>query len=72
MKVRNMMLLAVLSLGLGLSACEKKEETTAEKVVDAVGDATNTRDNEGMKDAGEDAAAVVENAAEEVKEAVTP
>lgn len=72
MNIRNAALLAVLSLGLGLAACQKKEESTVEKAVDAVGDATNTRDNENLKDAGEDAKDAVENAGEAMKDAVTP
>ncbi len=70
MNIRNAALLAVLSLGLAVSACQKKEESAAEKVTDAIGDATNTRDNEKMKDAGEDAKDAVDNAAEGVKDAV--
>ncbi|WP_420465440.1 hypothetical protein [Panacagrimonas sp.] len=70
MRIRNVLLLAVLSLGLGMTACQKKEESPMEKAVDAVGDATNTRDNEELKDAGEDAADAVENAGEAVEEAV--
>lgn len=70
MKIHYAALIAVLGLGLGVSACQKKEETPVEKAVDALGDATNTRDNEALKDAGEDAADAVENAGEAVKDAV--
>lgn len=70
MNIRNAALLAVLSLGLGLSACQKKDEGAVEKAVDAVGDATNTRDHESLKDAGEDAKDALENAGEAAKEAV--
>lgn len=70
MKLRHAALLAVMGLGLAVSACEKKEETPMEKLGDAVGDATNTRENEELKDAGEDAADAMENAGEAVKEAV--
>lgn len=72
MNIRNAALLAVMSLGLGLTACQKKEESAVEKAVDGIGDATNTRDNENLKDAGEDAKDAVENAGEAMKEAVTP
>lgn len=72
MNIRNAALLAVLSLGLGLAACEKKEESVVDKAVDAVGDATDTRKNENLKDAGEDAKDAVENAGEAMKDAVTP
>jgi hypothetical protein len=70
MKLQHAALVAVIGLGLAVSACEKKEETPMEKLGDAVGDATNTRENENLKDAGEDAADAVENAGEAVKEAV--
>lgn len=71
MKLHTAALMAVLSLGVGLTtACQKKEESTMEKAADALGDATNTRDNENMKDAGEDAADAIENAKEGVKDAV--
>lgn len=70
MNFRHAALLAVLSLGVAVSACQKKEESTGEKVKDAIGDATNSRDNEKMKDAGEDAKDAVNNAAEGVKDAV--
>ena len=53
MKIRNAAILAILSLGLAMSAC-KKEDSAMEKAADAVGDATDSRDNENMKDAGED------------------
>lgn len=70
MKMRNLVLLAALSVGLGLSACQKKEEGPVEKMGDAFGDATNTRENEHMKDAGEDMKDAAENAKEGVKDAV--
>lgn len=70
MKLRNAVLFSVLSLGLGLAACEKKEETPIERATDAVGDATDSRDNEKLKDAGEDAKDAMENAGEAAKEAV--
>lgn len=70
MNLKHAALVAVIGLGLTVSACEKKEETPMEKLGDAIGDATNTRDNEKLKDAGEDAADAVENAGEAMKEAV--
>lgn len=70
MNIRNAAMLAVLTLGLGMAACQKKEETPVEKVGDAIGDATNSRDNEKMKDAGENAADAVKDAGEAAKEAV--
>ena len=70
MNLKHAALIAVIGLGLSVSACEKKEETPMEKLGDAIGDATNTRDNEKLKDAGEDAADAGENAGEAMKEAV--
>ena len=70
MHIHTAALFAVLSLGLGLSACEKKEPTPMEKAAEAFGDATNTRENEKLKDAGEDAKDALENATEAAKEAV--
>lgn len=71
MKLRNAALLAVIGLGLAVSACEKKEETPMEQLGNAIGDATNSRDNEKLKDASEDAAEAMESAGEAVKEAVS-
>ncbi|MEN8663631.1 MAG: hypothetical protein ABF356_01585 [Polycyclovorans sp.] len=70
MIIRNLLITLVLSLGLGVAACQKSEESTMDKATDAVGDATNTRDNEKLKDAGEDAADAMENAGEAVEDAV--
>lgn len=68
MKIRNAALLAILSLGLAVSACQKKEDSAVEEATDAFGDATDSRDNENMKDAGEDIKDAAENVKEEVKE----
>lgn len=68
--MQRLALLAVLGLGLGLTACEKKNDTPMEKMGDSIGDATNSRDNENMKDAGEDLGDAAENAKEGVKDAV--
>lgn len=70
MNLKHAALFAVLSLGLGMAACEKKEPTPVEKATDGAKDALNMRDNEKLKDAGEDAADAVDNAAEGVKDAV--
>ena len=53
----NVKFAAALSLALGaalLTGCEKKPETAMDNAAEAVGDATDTRENEGMKDAMED------------------
>tara|TARA_R110000787_G_scaffold58117_29_gene132529 strand:+ start:1757 stop:1984 length:228 start_codon:yes stop_codon:yes gene_type:complete len=70
MKFRHASILAVLTLGLAISACEKKDEGVMDEAADAIGDATNTRDGEEFKDAGEDASDAMENAVEGAKEAV--
>jgi len=69
MKIRNAAVLAILSLGVALSACQKKEDSAMEEAADAIGDATDSRDNENMKDAGEDMKDAAENVKEEVKDA---
>lgn len=71
MKLQHAALLAVIGLGLAVSACEKKEETPMDKLGNAIGDATNSRDNEKLRDAGEDAADAMENAGDAMKEAVS-
>lgn len=69
MKMHSALMFAVISLGVSMSACKKKDETGMEKAVDAVGDATDTRNNEGLKDAGEDAKDVLENTGDKVEDA---
>lgn len=70
MKMQNLVLLAALSVGLALSACQKKEEGPMEKMGDSIGDATNTREHESMKDAGEHMEDAAKDAKEGVKDAV--
>lgn len=70
MKFPTIALIAVMSLGMGLAACQKKDESALDKAADAIGDATNTRDHEKLKDAGEDMKDAAENAKEGVKDAV--
>lgn len=72
MKLSHATLIAVLSLSLGLSACEKKPETTAEKIEDKVKDGLDIRPHEKAKDAGEDASKALKEAGEAAKDAVTP
>lgn len=69
MTIRNAALLAILSLGLAVSAC-KKHESTSESVKDAIGDATDSRDHEKLKDAGEDMKDAAHDAGEAAKDAV--
>lgn len=72
MKLPHAALCAVLSLGLGLAACEKKPETALEKFEDKVKDGLDARPNEKLKDAGEDMQDAMKDAGEAMKEAVTP
>lgn len=72
MKLLPIVVTAVLTLGLGLSACEKKPQTPIEKLEDNIKDGLNARPNEKMQDAVEDAADAVKEAGEAVEEAVTP
>lgn len=72
MKLQNVALCAVLTLGLGLAACEKKPETALERLEDKVKDGLDARPNEKLKDAAEDIQKAAESTEEAVKEAVTP
>ncbi len=72
MKLHNAAMFAVLTLGIGLTACEKKPETPVEKLEDKVKDGLEMRPNENLKDAGEEAGKAMEDAGQAVKEAVTP
>lgn len=68
----NVKFAAALSLALGaamLAGCEKKPETVMDTAAEAVGDATDTRENEGMKDAVEDMQEVASDAGEAVSDA---
>lgn len=70
MKLHHALSCAVLALGLGLVACEKKPETAIEKLEDSIKDGLNARPNEKLQDATEDAADALEKAGEAVKEAI--
>lgn len=72
MKLHTAAIYAVLTLGIGLTACEKKPQTPVEKLEDKVKDGLDARPNENLKDAGEDAKKAIDNAGEAAKEAVTP
>ena len=65
MKFRYLLIIAT-SL-LGLTAC--KEKTPAEKVKDKVGDALDSRPNEKIRDAGEDAKDAAKDLGKGVKDA---
>lgn len=72
MKLHHALTCAVLTLGLGLVACEKKPDTAIEKLEDGIKDGLNTRPNEKLQDATEDAADALEKAGEALKETVEP
>lgn len=67
MNLRMLSLLAALGMGAGLAACDKKEGPM-EEAGEAIGDATDSREGEAMKDAGEDLKDAAENAKEGVKD----
>lgn len=69
MKIRNAAILAILSLGLTMTACKKNDDGPMDEAADAIGDATDSRKNENMKDAGEDIKDAAENVKDEVKDA---
>lgn len=56
----------VIGLGVSLGACKKKDENPVEKASEAVQDGLNMRDNEKLKDAGEN----IQDAAKDTSEAV--
>ena len=68
MKIRKGVLVAFLSLGLGLgiTACGKKDEGPLDKTAEQVKDGLDMREHEKLKDAGEN----VKDAAQDAKEAV--
>jgi hypothetical protein len=68
MKIRNGVLVALLSMGLGLgvTACGKKDEGPLDKTAEQVKDGLDMRDHEKLKDAGEN----VKDAAQDAKEGV--
>lgn len=65
-------LLLIAALGSTTVACKKEEPTAVEKLSENVKDGLDMRDNEKLKDAGENAADAVKDAGEAAKDAVTP
>ena len=65
-------LLLIGVLGATTVACKKEEPSAVEKLEDNVKDGLDMRENEKLKDAGENAADAVKDAGEAAKEAVTP
>lgn len=62
--------LALLAAAMTTAGCDRAG-TPAERAVDGAKDALDMREHEKLRDAGEDAADALENAAEGVKEEVT-
>lgn len=65
-------LLLIGVLGATTVACKKEEPSAVEKLENNVKDGLDMRENEKLKDAGENAADAVKDAGEAAKEAVTP
>ena len=68
--LRTVLVASMLGLGLSLAACSKKEENPIESATESVKDGLNMRDNEKIKDAGEDVKSAVENTGEAIEEKV--
>ena len=68
MKIRNGVLVAFLSLGLGfgITACGTKDEGPLDKTAEQVKDGLDMREHEKLKDAGEN----VQDAAQDAKEGI--
>ena len=55
---------------VSIVACEKKPQTLGEKIEDKIGDATDSRPHEKLKDAAEDVKDAGRDAKDAVKDAV--
>ncbi len=67
--LRLLVVVAMLGLATPLLACPAKEKSTVEKITDNAKDALNVRENEKLKDAGEDVSDAVKDAGDAAKEA---
>jgi hypothetical protein len=70
-RLKSALLIAIVIFGTGMSctvftSCERKPKSLGEKIEDGL----DTRPNEKIKDAGEDASDAVRDAARDVKDAV--
>ena len=68
MKLSATLIATALTAVILAAGCAKKEESPVDKAVESTKDALDMRDNEKLKDAGEDAKDAVSNAAEGVKD----
>ncbi len=64
------LVLALLAAAAATAGCERAD-TPAERALDGAKDALDLREHEKLRDAGEDAADALKNAAEGAKEEVT-
>lgn len=67
LNLRMLALAAMVGLGASLAACDKKDESPMERASDSIQDGLNTRDNEQMKDAGEDVKSAIENTGDAIE-----
>lgn len=67
LKLRTLVLATVIGLGASLAACQKKDESPMERASDAVQDGLNMRQNEEIKDAGEDVQSAIENTGDAIE-----
>jgi hypothetical protein len=68
MKQSGLFVATMLAAALLANGCAKKE-SAVDKAVESTKDALNIRENEKLKDAGEDAKQAVEEAADGIKDA---
>lgn len=66
------LLLLIAAAGTGLSACKTEEPGAVEQLEEKVKDGLDLRENEKLKDAGEDLGDALKNAGEAAKEALPP
>lgn len=69
MKLRTVIAVSMLGLGVvTLSACDRnKDDTPLERASESVQDGLNIRENEAIKDAGEDVQSAIENTGEAIE-----
>lgn len=68
MKLRTVITVSMLGLGVvTLSACDRKDDTPLERASESVQDGLNIRENEALKDAGEDVQSAIENTGEAIE-----
>lgn len=68
--LRLVLVAALLGVASPLLGCPAKEKSTVDKMTDNAKDALDMRENEKLKDAGENVGDAVEDAGDAVKDAV--